>query len=110
PQHFTLPTLSSAHVWLDPARSATAVLPAPRFTAGRSSPIPFAWSPRLLVSPRPSWPKLFFPQHFTLPSLSSAQVWPQPAATSSTRCSRLHADEQPSPLVVPPSSHSSTPV
>jgi hypothetical protein len=34
----------------------------------------------LLVVPSPSWPTLFRPQHRTVPSASSAQVWSSAAA------------------------------
>ena len=43
-----------------------------RGTEGRLSPISPPASPRSSVSPRPSWPYLFFPQHLALPSSSSA--------------------------------------
>ena len=59
---------------------AVAVRPVPRSTAGRLSPISPAPSPRLVVSPRPSWPLAFVPQHLTVPLSRRAQVWAAPAA------------------------------
>jgi len=57
----------------------TAVRLVPRRMGARSSPISFAPSPRSSVSPCPSWPSLFDPQHLTLPSSSMAQLCAAPA-------------------------------
>ena len=52
----------------------TAVLPVPRSTALRLSPISFAPSPRLFVSPSPNCPAEFLPQHLNAELSSMAQV------------------------------------
>src|SRR5206468_3018116 len=73
PQQWTVPLSSAAQVWLPPLAIATAVRPAPSGTAAvGSSP---GSSPRLSVVPRPSWPALFRPQQWTVPSSSNAHVW-----------------------------------
>ena len=33
---------------------------------------------RFSVVPSPSWPKMLFPQHFAVPSVARAQMWPVP--------------------------------
>ncbi len=64
-----------------PAEMAMAVRPVPRETAGRALPISPALSPRAVTFPRPSWPEPLLPQHFAVPSSSTAQVWLLPALT-----------------------------
>ena len=49
-------------------------------TAGRSFPISPAPSPRVAVSPNPSCPVPFAPQHFTVALSSNAHVWLAPVS------------------------------
>ena len=82
PQHLTVSSSSSAHEWPSPAETAATVRPGPRSTEGRSAPISPAASPRLVVSPWPSWPSALTPQHLTVSSSSRAHVWLSPAETA----------------------------
>jgi len=82
------------------------VRPLPRSTVGRAAPISPGPRPRALQSPRPRFPPLLSPQHFTAPSPRRAQLCVGPL-TSSTTC-QVHAAEQ-FPSHEPPSSHSSGP-
>jgi len=84
PQHFTLPSSSSAHVCAAPVASALAVRPVPSATAFNESPIVAALRPRSLVAPLPSRPLSPSPKHFTFPSSSSAHVWELPVDTART--------------------------
>lgn len=63
-----------AQVFTPLAETATALRPGPRSIAGRASPISPGSSPRVAVSPSPSWPWSFAPQHLIAPSSSSAHV------------------------------------
>eukprot|EP00961_Rhodomonas_salina_P077353 1037398-Rhodomonas_salina.1 len=88
PQHFTRPSSRSAQVCRVPAARLTAKRSDPKFTAGRDKWTKNEYSPhelspidvpRFTVSPTPSCPSVFAPQHFTRPSYRIAQVWELPA-------------------------------
>ncbi len=55
PQHLTVPSSNNAHVCWDPAVTAVAVRPAPRFTAGNDAISP-APSPSPAAVPCPNCP------------------------------------------------------
>ena len=80
PQHFRTPLSRIAQECLSATLISMAVLPLPRSTVLRWSPISKGPSPMFEVFPMPNWPALFLPQHLTLPSSSSAQVWDSPAS------------------------------
>jgi hypothetical protein len=68
PQHFMVPPSNAAHEWLCPEQMLVAVRPVPRSTvAGR-------FPGGGMYDPVPSCPLEFAPKHFTLPSLSTAQL------------------------------------
>src|SRR5262249_17344162 len=78
PQHFRVWLLSSPEGNLYPHGIERAVLPLPRSTVGRRSPICPADLPRSVLSPSPSPPSELPPQHLTDPSSRTAHVWPKP--------------------------------
>ena len=82
PQHFTEPSSRTAHVWKRPPVRATAERPVPTSTAGSASPMSETSSPRRSQSPRPSCPSWFSPQHFTVLSSRSAQLWASPETSA----------------------------
>ncbi|NBO84786.1 MAG: hypothetical protein EBV14_05520, partial [Actinobacteria bacterium] len=92
PQHFTVPFDSSAHVCASPAAIAVTRTPEgkPRETDGKLSPISSGSSPRASISPRPSCPSSFAPQHFTESSSSSAHA--QRVTADSSGASTTQAD------------------
>src|SRR6266536_107850 len=65
PQHHTVPSVFSAHVW-----------PRPSVTVAQSVVCPLSWTGTGLsvVVPSPSWPELLTPQHHTVPPVFSAHV------------------------------------
>ena len=67
PQQYVSPSLDTAHACRRPAVIDVKVRP-PTTVAG---PV---WNPEGLLSPRPSCPWEFFPQHCTSPPVVSAQV------------------------------------
>ena len=92
PQHLTVLLLSTAHVWVAPALTATAVRPDPSGTAVRAAPISPAPSPMSIRDPIPSWPSPPTPQHTTslrsritqvcaAPTLIALAVRPAPRST-----------------------------
>ena len=73
PQHITVLSARSAHVCELPAATATAsVSPETWMGDVSNSPIP--------LTPLPSWPEAFEPQHCTVPSSFTTQVWSPVAA------------------------------
>ena len=70
PQHFAVPSVSTAHEWSNPRTTLVAVV-IPETSTGVV---------RSVVVPSPSWPLLLKPQHFTLPSVSTAHEWEPPRA------------------------------
>eukprot|EP00961_Rhodomonas_salina_P181824 2454324-Rhodomonas_salina.1 len=80
PQHFTLPSSNITQEPTSPVSILTAVRPVPRSIAGSASPISPVLSPRSSVSPCPSCPAQFTPQHLTLPLSRIAHEWSPPAA------------------------------
>jgi hypothetical protein len=74
PQHRTVPSVRSAQVYSCPAVTVLAVVIPVTETGvvlhGRLRQV----SGPVLV-PLPSWPATFLPQHFTVPSDRTAQVW-----------------------------------
>jgi hypothetical protein len=62
------------HPWLLPAETERAPVNAETVTGPT----------RVLVEPSPSWPKVFAPQHRTIPVIISAQEWAPPALTART--------------------------
>src|SRR3569833_1350099 len=61
-QHLSCPLSSKAQLWDPPAATSTATRPTPKSTDARRSHIWLGADPRIEVSLRPSWPKLFQPQ------------------------------------------------
>eukprot|EP00976_Prorocentrum_cordatum_P075128 1181792-Prorocentrum_minimum.AAC.1 len=84
PQHLSVASSSTAHVWPSPVDTWTTVRPVPKLTTGRLSCISLLSSPRWVLSPSPSWPSLFSPQHLSEASSKMAHVWVQPVATFAT--------------------------
>ena len=72
PQHFTVPSVSRAHEW-EPASP-------PAMLVGFVMPDTSTGVVRSVVVPSPSWPWLFLPQHFTVPSVSRANECQRPRA------------------------------
>src|SRR2546428_142534 len=72
PQHCTVPSPRSAHVWASPVTTRVAVV-RPLTATGTEELLK-------LPSPLPSCPKLFRPQHCTVPSGSRIHVCNPPAA------------------------------
>src|SRR5438046_2259977 len=72
PQHCTVPSPRSAHVWASPVTTRVAVV-RPLTATGTEELVK-------LPSPLPSCPKLFRPQHCTVPSGSRMHVCNPPAA------------------------------
>src|SRR6266403_1697860 len=72
PQHCTVPSPGSAHVWASPVTTRVAVV-RPLTATGTEELLK-------LPSPLPSCPKLFRPQHCTVPSGSRIHVCNPPAA------------------------------
>src|SRR5438552_10866751 len=72
PQHCTVPSPRSAHVWASPVTTRVAVV-RPLTATGTEELVK-------LPSPLPSCPKLFRPQHCTVPSGSRIHVCKPPAA------------------------------
>ena len=70
PQHFAVPSVSTAHEWSVPAITLVVVV-MPETSTGVV---------RSVVVPSPSWPLSFSHQHFTLPSVSKAQEWVIPVS------------------------------
>ena len=65
PKHFTLDMVSIVQVIWSPAETATTLWP--MLTLGKFEPIWLSASPLFWVSPYPSWPAWFPPQHFKAP-------------------------------------------
>ena len=88
PQHATLPFVRSAHEKLAPHAMPTASFRL-LTSAGIVTRAP-------LVSPLPTCPSLFSPQHETLPEVRTAHVWYCPAATcrASAHPDGLRRDEE----------------
>src|SRR2546427_10653241 len=74
PQHCTVPSPSSAHVCASPVTTPVAVV-RPLTATGTEELVKFP-------SPLPSCPKLFRPQHCTVPSGRRIHVCNPPAATA----------------------------
>src|SRR5256885_8112757 len=74
PQHCTVPSPSSAHVWESPVTTRVAVV-RPLTATGTEESARFP-------SPLPSCPKLFRPQHCTVPSGRRIHAWNPPPATA----------------------------
>ena len=72
PQHITFRSTVIAHVWNDPAETLSAPVPPSEEYAGIC---------RSVVVPSPICPLAFRPQHFTLLSVSTAQVCDSPDET-----------------------------
>jgi hypothetical protein len=84
PQHLSALSCRSAHVCEYPA--LTRETPPPRSTVGSALPTLPGSSPWFsAASPRPSWPNSLLPQHFSVASSSTAQVWWRPALTYTAR-------------------------
>src|SRR5262245_52695227 len=82
-----------AQVWLRLARSRLALRPVPRLTVLSALPSEAGLAPRSTVSPWPSWPELFAPQHLTMPSSNSAHAKSEPTATESDAGTTFKADD-----------------
>src|SRR5204862_2445867 len=80
PQHWMVPSRRSAQVCQPPAEMATAVV-MPLTVTGVGLNVVGVPGTGSLV-PLPSWPKSFSPQHRTVPSWRSPQVWKAPAVTA----------------------------
>mmetsp|Transcript_78782 Transcript_78782/g.241063 ORF Transcript_78782/g.241063 Transcript_78782/m.241063 type:complete len:264 (+) Transcript_78782:3911-4702(+) len=81
PQHFICPLLRSAQVCPSLLAMAVAVMPEPRSTRGKVSPISRGLRPRAVVEPWPNWPTEPPPQHLTTPFWRRAHVCSSPTAT-----------------------------
>ncbi len=76
PQHCTAPDSSSAQVWAPPADRAVTGPASPATVDGVGDDV--------AVLPVPTCSELLLPQHFTVPSPSSAHVWDWPALIAVT--------------------------
>jgi len=75
-------------LWAGTTTAAPTATSAPRCAAGSSAPRQEASSPRVAVSPRPSCPWVFRPQHFESPLLKMAQLCAPPQLTARTSSAR----------------------
>ena len=74
PQHFTEESSNLAHTACSPPPICSAVLPVPKSTRGRLSPMWLGEVPRSRRSPWPNPPFEPNPKHFTLPLVRSTHV------------------------------------
>lgn len=85
PQHLTVPSVRSAHVWKSPASTAFAVEMLLTVTGEmvevKEAPAPGGVNPTV-TPPFPSWPKLFSPQHLIVEPVTRAHVCWNPAEIS----------------------------
>ena len=96
PQHATVPSVFTPHVWYPPASTCVNVpgggLAWPEVSSPQQVTVPSAASPHACANPALSaakapagalaWPEVFCPQQTAVPSVRSPQLKNQPAATA----------------------------
>src|SRR5262245_27156296 len=85
--------------------------PPPAISTTSIRPETCTGSARFSVVSSPSWPWSFLPQHHTVPSALSAQVWDRPALMSATQLQMLPAQTRlgPHPRSAPQQGSNSPP-